>query len=49
MRKIELPVFPSDHFGLVLTITKQGADSFWTVVTVVMLHLLDVMLFWVVF
>lgn len=22
-RKIELPVFPSDHFGLVLTITKQ--------------------------
>ncbi|OEL27132.1 hypothetical protein BAE44_0011850 [Dichanthelium oligosanthes] len=27
-RKIELPVFPSDHFGLVLTITKQGDGSF---------------------
>jgi len=22
-RKIQLPVFPSDHFGLVLTITQQ--------------------------
>ncbi|RCV42945.1 hypothetical protein SETIT_9G256500v2 [Setaria italica] len=28
IRKIELPVFPSDHFGLVLTITKQGDGSF---------------------
>ncbi|RLN41954.1 uncharacterized protein C2845_PM01G44240 [Panicum miliaceum] len=27
-RKIELPVFPSDHFGLVLTITKQGGGIF---------------------
>ncbi|CAN6288264.1 unnamed protein product [Urochloa humidicola] len=29
LKKIELPVFPSDHFGLVLTITKQqGGGSF---------------------
>ena len=27
-RKIQLPVFPSDHFGLVLTITQQENDSF---------------------
>ncbi|CAM0149231.1 unnamed protein product [Urochloa decumbens] len=26
-KKIELPVFPSDHFGLVLTITKQQGGS----------------------
>jgi tyrosyl-DNA phosphodiesterase 2 len=25
---VELPVFPSDHFGLVLTITQQENDSF---------------------
>ncbi|WVZ58830.1 hypothetical protein U9M48_009058 [Paspalum notatum var. saurae] len=28
IQKIELPVFPSDHFGLVLTIAEQGDDSF---------------------
>ncbi|KAJ1295731.1 hypothetical protein BS78_01G245700 [Paspalum vaginatum] len=28
IQKIELPVFPSDHFGLVLTIAQQGDDSF---------------------
>ncbi|KAG0549629.1 hypothetical protein BDA96_01G271300 [Sorghum bicolor] len=27
-RMVELPVFPSDHFGLVLTITQQENDSF---------------------
>ncbi|CAL4933291.1 unnamed protein product [Urochloa decumbens] len=27
VKKIELPVFPSDHFGLVLTITKQQGDG----------------------